>query len=85
MIRVLEGQNFDTATDFTKALNKARLENKQNWIVYVGTVAGRSVEIKTFDIGDLQIVRVEGLQANVKQYDNNVSSWKAEIEKAIAQ
>lgn len=83
MIRVLEGKNYNNTSDFVRDLNKARLQNKQKWIYYIGLVNGRRVEIKTFDCGDLQIVRVNGARANNREYDLSVGAWKSEIEKAI--
>lgn len=82
MIPVLQGQNFNTADEFTKALNIARLGNKQKWIVYTGTVAGKQVAIKTFDTGYLQIMRVNGIEHGGSM-DMKVGQWKAAIAKAI--
>lgn len=82
MIQVLQGQDFKTAAEFTAALNKARLANKQKWITYSGMVAGRKVEIKTFDTGHLQILRVDGIN-HWAGMDLKVSAWKKTIEDAI--
>jgi len=83
MIRVLEGQDFATPQDFVEALNKARLANRKQWIFYIGQVAGHEVQIKTFDIGDLQILRVDGRDFRNKEYGMNVGQWKAEIVERI--
>lgn len=83
MIRVLFGQDFDTAATFVDALNKARLANKQRWIVYLGTVANRTIELKTFDHGDLQILRVDGVNHAGPSYGLNVGAWKAAIRRAV--
>lgn len=83
MIGVLQGQNFDTGESFTKALNAARLANRQKWITYTGTVAGKRVEVKTYDTGYLQILRVDGV-CHGGPMDMKVGAWKAHIERAIA-
>ena len=79
MIHVLENQDFTDAGEFVHQLNKARLSNKQQWIVYAGMVQGKRVEIKTFDHGDLQILRVDGRDMRRLEYGMNVSAWKTEI------
>jgi hypothetical protein len=83
MIRVLEGQDFTDAGEFVHQLNKARLAHKQNWIVYVGTVQGRKVELKSFDHGDLQVFKVDGVHSGGAAYGMNVSAWKNQIATAI--
>jgi hypothetical protein len=83
MIHVLEGQDFSDAGEFVHQLNKARLANKQKWIVYIGTVQGQSVELKSFDHGDLQILRVAGRDARREAYGMNVGAWKDQIAQAI--
>lgn len=75
MIRVLEGQNFTDAKQFVDALNKARLENRHKWIVYVGMVCDRKVEIKTYDHTYLQIFKVDGLN-DPPAMDIKVTVWK---------
>lgn len=82
MIRVLENQNFATAAELTKALNAERLKNKQKWLVYVGDVAGKRVEIKTFDASYPQIMRVNGIDHGGAM-DLKVGAWKALIERSI--
>lgn len=84
MINVLYGQNFNTANEFSNELNKARLANKQKWIVYAGTVANKRVEIKTFDAGHLQILRVDGINHGGTM-DMKVGEWKQAITKAIGE
>lgn len=79
MIRVLEGQNFPDTASFVAALNKARLANRQKWIVYIGEVAGVNVELKSFDHGDLQILRADGRDIRMREYGLNVGAWKSEI------
>lgn len=81
MIPVLNLDFNDTPT-FITALNKARLANKQQWITYVGTVAGRKVAIKTYDTGHLQILRVDGIDHG-SYYDQKVGDWKRVITEAI--
>jgi hypothetical protein len=82
MIPVLQGQNFDNAAAFVGALNQARLANKQKWIVYQGTVAGRKVAIKSFDASYPQILRVDGIEYGGAM-DLKVNAWKKQIENAI--
>lgn len=79
MIRVLEGQDFSDTASFVAALNKARLQNRNKWIVYVGNVAGVAVELKSYDHRDLQILRANGSDIRRNEYDMNVGGWKAEI------
>lgn len=83
MVRVLEGREFEDVDVFVGELNRARLANRQRWIVYVGRVAGRQVEIKSFDHGDLQIVRVDGRDRRRTEYGLNVGGWRHEIATAI--
>ena len=82
MIHVLQDKNYDKASEFVNELNKARLANKQKWIIYVGTVANRSVEIKTFDTGHLQILRIDGVK-HWAPMDMKVGAWKQAITEAI--
>lgn len=78
MIPVLEGQDFASAEEFVQALNAARLKNKRKWITYGGEVAGKSVAIKTFDTGHLQILRVNGVCYGGAM-DLKVGEWKDRI------
>lgn len=82
MIYVLEGQSFASAAEFVAAINKARLANKNKWIAYVGTVAGQSVRIKSYNTGYLQILEVNGLN-HAPPMDMNVTGWKESILNAI--
>ena len=83
MIRVLEASpTYPTAAAFVADLNKARLANRKKWIVYVGTVQGVAVEIKTYDTGYLQIFRVNGLNAG-GQMDMKPTGWKETIRETI--
>ena len=82
MIPVLNGQDFADIATFVAALNKARRQNKGQWISYVGNVAGRSVSIKSFDTGFLQILRVDGIDHG-GYYDQKVGDWKNTITKAL--
>jgi hypothetical protein len=82
MIPVLKGFDYATAELFVDQLNKERLRHKQQWITYVGTVAGRSVSLKSFDTGHLQILRVDGLDHG-SYHDQKVSDWKRVIVEAI--
>lgn len=84
MIKVLDGRDFEKGWDFVQALNAARRENPQQWIVYAGQVAGRKVEIKTFGHGDLQIARVDGQDRRRLEYGMNVGQWKAEILRIVS-
>ena len=83
MIRVLEDKpDYPTAAAFVADLNKARLANRKAWIVYVGTVQGVAVEIKTYDCGYLQIFRVNGLDAGGAM-DMKPTGWKETIRETI--
>lgn len=79
MIQVLEDREFDDAATFVAELNKARLANRQKWIVYQRRVAGMAVAIKTYDHNDLQQFRVDGRDVRSQEYGMNVGAWKAEI------
>ena len=82
MIQVLAGRNYAKSKEFVNDLNKARLENKQQWIVYTGMVAGQDVRIKTFDTGYLQILEVDGVK-HWAPMDMKVGAWKLAITEAI--
>jgi hypothetical protein len=82
MIRVLDGRNYAKSSEFVNDLNKARLENKKKWIVYIGTVANKNVEIKTYDTGYLQILRIDGVK-HWAHMDMKVTAWKQAITQAI--
>lgn len=83
MIRVLEEKPvFEKASDFVKELNKARLANKKSWIVYVGKVQGVEVEMKSYDTGYLQILRVNGLNVPGPM-DMKPTGWKNHIQATI--
>ena len=59
-MNVLAGIDFQTVEEFVTALNKARLGNKDKWIVYRGHVNGKLVEVKSFNLLN-QIIRVNGV------------------------
>lgn len=83
MIRVLEDKPiYPTAAAFVADLNKARLANRKHWLVYVGTVQGVAVEMKTYDTGYLQIFRVNGLDAGGAM-DMKPTGWKEFIRTTI--
>lgn len=75
MQKVLDGMDFADAEIFVKALNAARLEHRKHWLVYVGTVAGLAIEIKTYDTGHLQIFRIDG-QEQAATMDMKPTAWK---------
>ncbi len=75
MIHALAGQNFASAEQFVKELNKVRLANKQKWFQYVGEVNGKQVELKTFDCSYLQIFRVNGMN-DTPAMDITPTAWK---------
>lgn len=83
MIRVLEGRGFDDVDTFVAELNRERLANRDNWIVFVGQVAGREIQIKTYDHRDLQILRVDGRDVRRNEYGMNVGAWRREIAERI--
>jgi hypothetical protein len=83
MIRVLEENPvYETAAKFVTDLNKARLANKKSWIVYVGKVQGVEVEMKSYDTGYLQILRVNGLNVPGPM-DMKPTGWKNYIQETI--
>lgn len=83
MRQVLENRNFDNADAFVKAINAARLEKRKSWFFYVGKVCGKDVEIKSYDTGYLQILRVDGIN-HPAGMDMNVGGWKNAILKAVS-
>lgn len=85
MIRVLDGVDYPDAEAFVADLNKARLANPQQWLTYVGQVGGCRIELKTFDKGDLQILRADGRDIRRNEYGMNVGQWKAEIAARIGE
>jgi len=83
MIRVLEDNpSYDTAAAFVADLNRARLANRRKWIVYFGSVQGVEVEMKTYDTGYLQILRLDGLNYSAPM-DMKPTAWKEFIREAI--
>jgi hypothetical protein len=82
MLKVLENENFSSAQDFVIALNSQRLKNPKKWITYVGTVNGKSVEIKTYDCSYLQIFRVDGVN-DFPVMDVKPTVWKDFILKRL--
>lgn len=83
MRQVLESENFDNADAFVKAINAARLERRKSWFFFLGKVCGKDVEIKSYDTGYLQILRVNGINHSAPM-DMNVSAWKNAILKAVS-
>lgn len=83
MIAVLAQQNFPAAQEFVSALNKARLANKRKWITYSGEVQGKQVELKSYDTGYLQILRVNGI-THPAPMDMPVGEWKDFILQAVS-
>lgn len=82
MIDVLNDMNFAKADEFVEALNKERLKYKNKWITYSGVVAGKTIAMKTFGCGYLQIFRVNGIDYGGSM-DMKVGEWKAIIVEAI--
>jgi hypothetical protein len=78
MIYPLAGQNFNSIADFVSAINKARLENPNKWIAFVGYVQNKSVQLKNFGNGYLQIYRVDGIDYT-PSLETKVSEWKKAI------
>jgi hypothetical protein len=83
MIRVLTDSNFDSAQEFVAELNKARLQNKKQWLTYRGSVAGKLVEIKTYGATYLQIFRIDGINQKLPCIDCTISEWKNAITRAV--
>ena len=82
MEAVLAGQNFEDADAFAKAFNKERRNHGKAWITYVGQVAGKSVRIKTYGTGYLQIMEVDGIK-HAPPMEMNVARWNEFIINAI--
>lgn len=77
----LEQNSNYTVESFVKAFNKMRLDNKNQWICFVGEIEGRYIEIKSFGTS-IQILKVNGLKLH-STFDQKVGDWKYTIEQAI--
>ena len=71
-------QNLNTI-DFVKTLNTLRLQNKDKWYTWSGTVNNKTVQIKAYGTW-LQLFFVGGLQCGncadriVKEFKNDLTS-----------
>lgn len=52
--------DFQDISEFVKAMNTKRLENKDKWWTWVGTFKGKSVRIKCYNTW-LQVFEVDGI------------------------
>lgn len=67
-------ENFDNAKDFIVYYNQLRLEHKNKWVFYIGSVCGKEVKAKSFN-NWLQIYTVDGLSCTGAMTDK-VSEFK---------
>lgn len=70
---------YQTGEQFLAALNEARRGRNGQWILFSGTVAGRSVQLKSYGASYLQIYRVDGANQRLPPMDCKVSQWKEAV------
>jgi hypothetical protein len=70
-----------TKKGFIALINKKRLENKNDWYLFVGNVEGKKVIIKGFNTW-LQRFAVDGVDHS-NTMENSVSKFKSYIEGAL--
>jgi hypothetical protein len=75
--------NYPDAASFIAALNKVRLDNPQQWIFYTGTVADKTVSLKTYGHTYLQQFTIDGAAQKTPSMDCKVSAWKLAITDAF--
>lgn len=69
-------QDFETFDTFARALKCWR---GKGWVFFRGCVAGRLVELKTYNHTYLQIYRVDGVNQHLSAMDCKVSDFNAAI------
>lgn len=63
--------------DFIKHINKIRLENKNKWYFYTGTVNNKQIQLKAYETW-IQILRINGvnfsscMDMSVKQFKDYI-------------
>ena len=65
--------------DFTKHINKLRLNNKSSWYSYSGIVDGKNVSLKAYGTW-LQIYKVNGVDYS-NCMDVSVKKFKEDLQK----
>jgi hypothetical protein len=78
----LEQREFSDRAAFIKAFNAHRLANKNKWLAFAGTVAGKRVEVKGWGT-TIQILNVDGIRHHGGS-DMKVAEWKEMLDEAIA-
>ena len=69
-------QDFSTFEAFAKAV---KLWRGHGWVFYSGTVAGRKVQLKTYNHTYMQIYRIDGLNAHLSPMDCTVGAFSAAL------
>jgi len=69
-------QDFSTFDEFAKALKSWR---GAGWIFFRGNVAGKSVELKTYNHTYMQIYRIDGQNQHLSNMDCKVSEFNTAI------
>lgn len=73
-------ENFETNVEFEKNLKSWR---GKGWIFYRGYVAGKLIELKTFNHTYCQILRVNGANKRLPCMDCKVSEFNAAIKESL--
>lgn len=72
---------MDTET-FVQTVNKIRLQNKDKWYVFTGTVNGKSVQVKGYKTW-LEVLNVDGIRY-WSRIDATVTEFKSTLERAVS-
>ena len=72
---------FFEVEGFVKEINNLRLQNKNKWYTYQGTVNNKNVALKGYNTW-LQILQVDGLTVPTVT-DISVSEFKQTLRKAV--
>lgn len=65
--------------EFIKHINKIRLENKNKWYFYTGTVNNKHIQLKAYETW-IQVLRINNvnfsscMDISVKQFKDHISS-----------
>lgn len=71
--------DFNSTDEFIKCINKLRIDNKNNWYEYMGTVNNKRVILKGYNTW-LQILKVNNTRINT-----NMSISVAEFKNKLAE
>ena len=77
----MKGIDTMNTMEFIKTVNSVRLQNKDKWYWWTGTVNGKSVELKAYNTW-LQIFRIDGVNYS-GQMDISVKQLKQYMEKVL--